>query len=444
MDESKLSSRFNKKEEKVEINFPKKFSFSKNPLPNIENTSEVLQKSSKEADFAELSTIEPEIKKALFDKIDLIPVWFEYTPEKQKDLIKSFVENKLENVLLTQEDKDKLVEDLFLSIAGFGPLDYLIAKENVSTIYVNGTNSVHIEIGGKILNTEMKLTEKQFNFILNNITNLSGVKPDKSKNIYNFRIKNLYITVINKNIALSGTNITIRKNNACVLDDILNRKMLNKEIFDFIISSVNAKKNIVISGDINSGKTSLLNIILNNSILDKRAVLLEEFSQINIESDLFIRFVLNKRDLEYYQLLSNVLKISPDYLVSDINEPIPELSAVSGNITTIRATSVDSAISKLISEFISEEKLPEKYAKTKVFTNFDYIIQLNNMPDGTKRVTSIVELTPARTAALSIKTITKLVGEQYISEIPQPITSIRADSLISPTGSMSSRFCLKD
>ena len=80
MDESKLSSRFNKKEEKVEINFPKKFSFSKNPLPNIENTSEILQKSSKEADFAELSTIEPEIKKALFDKIDLIPVWFEYTP----------------------------------------------------------------------------------------------------------------------------------------------------------------------------------------------------------------------------------------------------------------------------------------------------------------------------------------------------------------------------
>ena len=66
------------------------------------------------------------------------------------------------------------------------------------------------------------------------------------------------------------------------------------------------------------------------------------------------------------------------------------------------------------------------------------------MPDGTKRVTSIVELTPARTAAISIKTITKLVGEQYISEIPQPITSIRADSLISPTGSMSSRFCLKD
>lgn len=62
------------------------------------------------------------------------------------------------------------------------------------------------------------------------------------------------------------------------------------------------------------------------------------------------------------------------------------------------------------------------------------------MSDGSRKVTSVVELTPARTEALSVKFIAKLVDGQYVTEIPQPLTSIRAESLISESGSMSSRF----
>ena len=66
-----------------------------------------------------------------------------------------------ENLTLSEEDMPVLIENLYSSVIGFGPLEYLINQENVSTIFVNGENSVYIEIGGRILNTEMLLSEQQ-------------------------------------------------------------------------------------------------------------------------------------------------------------------------------------------------------------------------------------------------------------------------------------------
>lgn len=187
---SKLSNRFKSTEnDDIIKDKPKKFVFSKNQI-NPQNLSNDLdnEKTIIEEQISERVLdidFEAELKKALLEKIDSIPVWFEYTADKQKELIKSFVENKLilESIKLADNEKDDLIEKLFTSIMGFGPLDYLIVQENVDAIYVNGINSVHIEINGKILNTEMKLNEKQINFILSNISSMSGVKFDDSKNI---------------------------------------------------------------------------------------------------------------------------------------------------------------------------------------------------------------------------------------------------------------------
>lgn len=448
---SKLSNRFKSTEnDDVIKDKPKKFVFSKNQI-NPQNLSNDLdnEKTIIEEQISERVLdidFEAELKKALLEKIDSIPVWFEYTADKQKELIKSFVENKLssEAIKLADNEKDDLIEKLFTSIMGFGPLDYLIVQENVDAIYVNGINSVHIEINGKILNTEMKLNEKQINFILSNISSMSGVKFDDSKNIWNCKVNNLVITIIMPKICQSGYNITIRKSCDFDIDKLIHNDMASKEIIDFIVLMINSKKNIVISGDINSGKTTLLDVLVKSTLEDKRAILLENFPSITADFNTLMKFSIDKHSDDYYLLLSNILKMSSDYILSDLNFVIPELSDVKGNISTLRASSVDNALSKLISSVISADNISEKYAKAKVLTNFDYIIQLNRMNDGVRRITSVVELTPARTAALSVKVIAKYEDGKYVTEIPQPLTSIRAESLLSEAGSMSSRFYHSD
>ena len=228
------------------------------------------------------------------------------------------------------------------------------------------------------------------------------------------------------------------------MDKLVQNNMMSKEILDFIILMINSKKNIIISGDINSGKTTLLDVLVKSTLEDKRAILLENFPSITADFNTLMKFSIDKHSDDYYLLLSNILKMSSDYILSDLNFVIPELSDVKGNILTLRASSIDNALSKLISAVISADNISEKYAKTKVLTNIDYIIQLNRMNDGVRRVTSVVELTPARTAALSVKVIAKYEDGGYVTEIPQPLTSIRAESLLSEAGSMSSRFYHSD
>ncbi len=444
---SKLSNRFkNNQSDDIIKDKPKKFVFTKAQLNSSNNDDE----NSQENLIAEDSLvkknldidIEAELKKLLLEKIDTIPVWFEYTSDKQKELIKSFVENRLliESIKLNDDEKEDLIEKLFTSIMGFGPLDYLIVQENVDAIYVNGVNSVHIEINGKILNTEMKLNSKQINFILSNISSMSGIKFDTSKNIWNCKVNNLCITIIMPNISQSGYNITIRKGYEYTVDKLIENNLLSKEMFDFILLMINAKKNIVISGDINSGKSVLLDVLIKSALDSKRSVLLETSPAISTNFNTLMKFLLDKHADDYYLFLSNILKMSPEYILSDLNFVIPEFSEVKGNISTLRASSAENAISKLISSVVATDNISEKLAKTKVFTNYDYLIQINRMSDGIRRVTSIVELTPARTAALSVKVIAKYDGENFVTEIPQPLTSIRAESLLSEAGSMTSRF----
>ena len=71
-------------------------------------------------------------------------------------------------------------------------MEYLINQENVSAIFVNGENSVYIEIGGRILNTEMLLSEQQLKMILKNVSMLSGIKINNIKNVFTFKYNNFF------------------------------------------------------------------------------------------------------------------------------------------------------------------------------------------------------------------------------------------------------------
>lgn len=435
---SKLSNRF-KKVEKKEIKIPAKLSFphkklSDNNSTELENYNKTVVETS--------PLIEDDIKQALIEKIDAIPVWTDYSEEKQKELINSFVDKKLfdENFSMQAEDKQKLIDELYSTISGLGPLDYLVAQENVEAIFVNGTNSVHIEIDGKILNTEMALNEKQLGCVVGNISKLSKVIINESKNIWNVRIDNLLISLVMPKISISGVNIFIRKLKNADRDFIIDSSMMSKEVFDFLLYIIDEKKNIVLSGDINSGKTTLLEALINSAINDKRTVLLEDSHCIAYNSSLIMAYSASFKDADFELLLSNVLKIEPEYIISDLNTPITEITDRKGVVSTLRACSVDAAFTKLVNSFAKYGNLSEKLAKTAVLNNYDYIIQINKLENGKRLVTSIVELTPARTAALSVRTVSKLVNGKYVNDFPQPLTSILADSLIAQSGSMSSRF----
>lgn len=416
--------------------------FKKNYVISPDNNINSAELKNKENNHNTGSDVEFEMQDSLLSKINSTPVWFEYSDLKQKELIKNFVEKTLDtkNVSFSDSEKTDLIEKMYNLISGFGPLDYLLSQQNVSSVFVNSEKNVHIEINGKVLNTEIKLDNSQINLITHNIFKSCNSKYDASKTIYNLKNDKYFITLITPPASVGGINIMINKIIPADINTLFEKNITSKEIFDFLISAISEHKNIVISGDINSGKTFFLNVLINSMNSDMRSALIEQFPHLSINAANMMKFSLTDTAIEKEQLLLTILKICPEYIFTDLNEPVCNFSDKNGYISTLNSSSVDAAITKLTTAFMAQNALPEKYAKAKVLTDFDYIIQINKMSDGASRITSVVELKPARTMALSLKVIAKLVDGQYITEIPQPLTSIRADSLISQGGSMYSRF----
>lgn len=382
IEKSKLSSRFKKKLEKTAV--IKK----ETVIPEI-----------KKIEITEnVSQISDEIKKEFLEKVYSIPVWFDYSPDEQKDLIKSFVLKKGIDANI-----DEAVKFLYDEISDFGILNHLITQENVSAVLVNGTKSVHIEIAGKILNTEIKLTAKELQFLVNSIIHIAGAKSDKP--ILDLKIGNCIVSLIMPEISSCGTNIIIRKNIFVDYRELIEEHFITEEMFNFITSAIKAGKNIVISGDVNSGKTNFLSALIDISLKNKRIVLLEAISQIASSSDNWFRFLIDKNSKYYDLLISDVLKMVPEYVVSDFNSQVPECLGAGANILTLRASGIEAAIMKLTAGFITFENLPEKNAKMKVLRNYDYIVQINKSSNGLNKVTKIVELSPAKTLAQSVKII---------------------------------------
>lgn len=408
MENNKLSSRFLKQNSKNTLS-QKLNKFSEGNVFDIE---EIPNKK-----------LEEDFRKALLEKIDTIPVWFEYSQNRQKELIKNFVEGRIisEDIKIEEIDKDILIDNLMNSITNFGAVQELLDKENVQAVIVNGTKSIYIEINGKILNTETCLSEKQLKFLISSISNMSGI--EKFNGINQFSIKDYLISVVGNNICLNGPNITIRKKSVFTPEYLIKSGMLTNEIYEFLISAIDMKKNIVISGGINSGKTSLINAIISKPLKNKRTFILENSPQITFDSNSSVKF---KND---DGIISYIAKSSPEYLVCDLNYIEPEFIDMNGVITTIRANSTDSAIQALIGMCVVGG-LPAKFAKNKALKNFDYIVHLEKSEDGISRITSIVELTPAKTMQASIKTIVKYVDGEFITQIPQPYTSMRAKALL--------------
>lgn len=311
-----------------------------------------------------------ELKNDLLEKVNSVPYWNEYSPEKQRDMVRNFVEKT------DIEDKEPMCETLVPYVTKFGPLQNLLDNENVSAVFVNDVHSVHIEIDGRVFNTEMKLSQCMLQYVLN-------ITGNRSENVYTCRIEDYIIDVIKPDVCLNGINIAIRKFKNSAVD-------LPAELFAFLAEKIAEKKRIVISGDVNSGKSTLLNMLLTTCLSDKRCYLFKNADFYGVKSDLLVAFDVSKCD--YETLLAFAQKANPEYIVSDLNS-VDDMALIS----TVRAKTADGAFRSLVAGY---GEMAEKYAKLKVLNDFDYIVHLDKF-----EVASVVELQPAKTMALSVKII---------------------------------------
>jgi pilus assembly protein CpaF len=155
-----------------------------------------------------------EVFNALIDTIDLSQLAQldqESAREEIRDIVIEIV--SIKNVVMSVAEQETLLEDICNDVLGYGPLEPLLARDDIADIMVNGAGTTYIEVAGKIQRTNIRFRDNaQLMNICQRIVSQVGRRVDESSPICDARLADgSRVNVIAPPLAIDGPALTIRK-----------------------------------------------------------------------------------------------------------------------------------------------------------------------------------------------------------------------------------------
>ena len=210
-------------------------------------------------------------------------------------------------------------------------------------------------------------------------------------------------------LAVDGPLLSIRRFPAERLkaDDLVNLKALTSPMIEFLRLCVETRLNILVSGGTGSGKTTLLNILSGYISEDERIVTIEDAAELQLHQEHVARLETRPADIEgkgavpQRQLVINALRMRPDRIVvGEVRggEALDMLQAMNtghdGSLTTVHANAPRDALGRIETMIaMSDVSLPDKAMRQQICAAIHIVIQQARMSDGTRKVTSVSEIT---------------------------------------------------
>src|SRR5579859_5228303 len=210
--------------------------------------------------------IKSTIFNALIDTIDLAQL-AQLDPDSAREEIRDIVNEiiSIKAVVMSIAEQEHLLQDICNDVLGYGPLEPLLARDDIADIMCNGANRVFIEVGGKVQLTNVRFRDNaQLMNICQRIVSQVGRRVDEASPICDARLPDgSRVNVISSPLSLDGPTLTIRK--------FRKDKLTMKNLVEFgsispegalVLGVIGACRfNVLISGGTGSGKTTLLNIL---------------------------------------------------------------------------------------------------------------------------------------------------------------------------------------
>jgi pilus assembly protein CpaF len=348
---------------------------------------------------------------ALIDTIDLTQLAkldVESAREEIRDIVSEIIQIK--NVVMSIAEQEELLEDICNDVLGYGPLEPLLARDEIADIMVNGADATFIEVAGKVQKTGVRFADNlQLMNICQRIVSQVGRRVDESSPICDARLPDgSRVNVIAPPLAIDGPVLTIRK----FKRDRLNLEQLVRigTIAPFartlleIIGRVRC--NVLISGGTGSGKTTLLNCLTGSIDDDERIITCEDSAELQLQQPHVVRLETRPPNLEgegeikMRDLVRNCLRMRPErIIVGEVRGPeaFDLLQAMNtghdGSMGTLHCNSPREAISRLESMIMmGGYQLPVRTIREMITGSVDIIVQVARLRDGSRKVTHITEV----------------------------------------------------
>jgi len=383
-----------------------------------------------------------ELKKRIHDELlkdmDLKNTDFSRQTEEElynrtRDVVRLII-SRFRNELPPWLTEEALLKEIVDEALGLGPLEDLLGDEEIDEIMVNAWDRIFVERHGKLERTKKRFTgDEQVVAVIRRIIAPIGRRIDETNPMVDARLTDgSRVNAIISPLSLKGPSLTIRKfsSDPFTVDDLIGFGSLTREMANFIELVVEYRANVLISGGTGSGKTVLLNVCSSFIPESERIVTIEDAAELKLNQEHVVSLESKPANIEgegaipIQKLVINSLRMRPDRIVVGEcrgAEALDMLQAMNtghdGSLTTLHANSPRDALNRLETlVLMAGMELPSMAIRDQIVGALNFIVQTSRLPDGSRKITYISEMTGERGSEMDVKDIFLFKQTGYTSD----------------------------
>lgn len=364
---------------------------------------------------------------------------------KTQEMILSIVSTM--NEITDRGLRQQLVKDVLNEAIGLGPLEDLLADETISEIMVNRSDQIYVESSGRLTLVPARFSSnKQLLGVIERIVAPIGRRIDEKTPMVDARLRDgSRVHAIIPPLALDGPVLTIRKFSAEFLgpEQLVKFGAMTEEMADFLRACVQTHLNIIISGGTGTGKTTLLNALASFIPGEERIITVEDSAELQLPQEHVARLESRPANLQgdgaipIRELVRNTLRMRPDRIIVGEcrgQEALDMLQAMNtghdGSMTTIHANSPRDCVNRLETlVMFAGMDLPSRAIREQIASGIQLVVQLTRLGDGSRKITSITEVTGLEGQTVSTQEIFSF-KEKGIDENKKVVGQFLATGLV--------------
>lgn len=378
----------------------------------------------------ELKKLKEQAQKDVMDNVKSEYIG-KYRDPKAKEAIRKQVQATIERLYpdMPTQDKKNITERFTNSISGYDILEKYLNDSDITEILVERYNKITVEKNGILYLTEDKFdSEEDLALVIERIVTPTGRRLDSSTPTVNTRLPDgSRVCAVMPPISPDGRQLSIRKFKPGIsLDKLVEFGALDERLKEALIACVKARLSIIVSGGTGSGKSTFLNALSPHINHDLSIITIEDPMELQFDHPHVRRWEARPANIEGkgaitpLDLVIVALRSRPDIIIiGEVRgaEAYALMQALNtghqGSMTSLHANNTTDATKRLVSMVASARELSPDLIPSYISGCVDLIVQLNRMPDGSRKVTEIAEVIGDNDGQVITQTLVKFQQDEY-------------------------------